>query len=81
MYRVSGESVVLLWYRRFWQSYHLERVTGGFKQISEYLLNGLSKFAQIFTVGFLNLLSTHPIHIVWGKMRFSSGLEGASAMK
>ena len=30
------------------------------------LLNGLSKFAQIFTVGFVKLLSTHPIHIVVG---------------
>ena len=28
------------------------------------LLNGLSKFAQNVTVGFLKLLSTHPIHIV-----------------
>ena len=28
-------------------------------------LNGLSKFAQNFTVGFLKLLSTHPIHIVF----------------
>ena len=26
------------------------------------LLNGLSKFAQNITVGFLKLLSTHPIH-------------------
>ena len=28
------------------------------------LLNGLSKSAQTFTVGFVKLLSTHPIHIV-----------------
>ena len=28
------------------------------------LLNGLSKSAQTFTVGFVTLLSTHPIHIV-----------------
>ena len=35
------------------------------------LLNGLSKFAQHFTVGFLKLLSTHPIHIVvWGNFPF-----------
>ena len=35
------------------------------------LLNGLSKFAQNFTVGFLKLLSTHPIHIVvWGNFLF-----------
>ena len=34
-------------------------------------LNGLSKFAQNFTVGFLKLLSTHPIHIVvWGNFPF-----------
>ena len=30
------------------------------------LLNGLSKFAQNFTVGFLLLLSTHPLIAVWG---------------
>ena len=31
------------------------------------LLNGLSISAQTFTVGFVKLLSTHPIHIVvWG---------------
>ena len=35
-------------------------------------LNGLSKFAQIFTVGFLKLLSTHLIHIaVWGNFPFN----------
>ena len=35
------------------------------------LLNGLSKFAQKFTVGFLKSLSTHPIHIVvWGNFPF-----------
>ena len=36
------------------------------------LLNGLSKFAQNFTVGFLKVLSTHPIHIVvWGNFPFN----------
>ena len=35
------------------------------------LLNGLSKSAQTFTVGFVKLLSTHPIHIVvWGNFSF-----------
>ena len=30
------------------------------------------KFAQTFTVGFLKLLSTHPIHIVvWGNFPFN----------
>ena len=33
---------------------------------------GLSKSAQNFTVGFLKLLSTHPIHIVvWGNFPFN----------
>ena len=32
---------------------------------------GLSKPAQTFTVGFVKLLSTHPIHIVvWGNFPF-----------
>ena len=36
------------------------------------LLNWLSKFAQNFTVGFVKLLSTHPIHIVvWGNFPFN----------
>ena len=36
------------------------------------LLNRLSKFAQIFTVAFLILLSTHPLHIVvWGNCLFN----------
>ena len=35
--------------------------------ISHILANELSKSAQTFTVGFVKLLSTHPIHIVvWG---------------
>ena len=37
------------------------------------LLNGLSKSAQTFTVGFVKLLSTHPIHIVvWGNFPFKA---------
>ena len=36
------------------------------------LLNGLSKSAQTFTVGFVKLLSTHPIRIVvWGNFPFN----------
>ena len=38
-----------------------------------FLLNGLSNFAQNVTVGFLKLLSTHPIIIyivVWGNFPF-----------
>ena len=35
------------------------------------LLNGLSKSAQTFTVGFVKLLSTHPIHfVVWRNFPF-----------
>ena len=35
------------------------------------LLNGLSKSAQTVTVGFVKLLSTHPIYIfVWGNFPF-----------
>ena len=40
------------------------------------LLNGLSKSAQTFTVGFVKLLSTHPIHIVvWGNFPFNWGAD------
>ena len=36
------------------------------------LLNGLSLSVQNFTVGFVKLLSTHPIHIViWGNFPFN----------
>ena len=36
------------------------------------LLNGFSKSAQTFTVGFVKLLSTHSIHIVvWGNFPFN----------
>ena len=31
---------------------------------TQLCINGLSKSAQTFTVGFVKLLSTHPIHIV-----------------
>ena len=50
--------------------FHLERATYKTLQVV-HLLNGLSKFAQNFTVGFLKLLSTHQIHIVvWGNFPF-----------
>ena len=50
--------------------FHLERAT--YKTLHNYFSdNGLSNFAQNFTVGFLNLLSTYPIHIVvWGNVPF-----------
>ena len=38
---------------------------------NHFYLNGLCKSAQTFTVGFVKLLSTHPIHIVvWGNFPF-----------
>ena len=41
------------------------------------LLNGSSKSAQTFTVGFVKLLSTHPIHIVvWGNFPFNDFVFG-----
>ena len=43
------------------------------------LLNGLSKSAQTFTVGFVKLLSTHAIHIVaWGNFPFNTQNEVAT---
>ena len=36
-----------------------------------FLLNGLSKFAQNVTVGYLKLLSTHPFHIFGGNFPFN----------
>ena len=39
------------------------------------LINGLSKSAQTITVGFVKLLSSHPIHIVvWGNFPFNLSL-------
>ena len=68
MCKVNGELHVLLWYHRFWQS-SVQR--GQHTKVCIILLNGLSKCAQHFTVGFLKLLSTHPIHIVvWGNFPF-----------
>ena len=40
------------------------------------LLNELSKSAQTCTVGFVKLLSTHPIHIVvWGNFPFKDQMD------
>ena len=45
------------------------------------LLNGSSKSAQTFTVGFLKLLSTRPIHIVvWGNFPFKARHNGIALM-
>ena len=41
--------------------FHPERAT--YTTLHALLLNGLSKSAQTFTVGFVKLLSTHPIQI------------------
>ena len=47
--------------------FHPERATSTTLHNHLELLNGLSNSAQTFTVGFVKLLSTHPIHIVvWG---------------
>ena len=52
--------------------FHPERVTYTTCLLAwSLLLNGLSKSAQTCTVGFVKLLSTHPIHIVvWGNFPF-----------
>ena len=51
--------------------FHPERATNTIFAQS-LILNGLSKSAQTFTVGFVKLLSTHPIHIVvWGNFSFN----------
>ena len=51
--------------------FHPERATYTTLHNHFNLLNGLSKSAQTFTVGFVKLLSTHPIHIVvWGNFPF-----------
>ena len=70
---MSTRRVVLLfycgWYHRFWQSFVQRGWHTNFAWL--ILLNGLSKFAQKFTVGFVKLLSTRPIHIVWGNFPFN----------
>ena len=53
--------------------FHPERATYTTLHNHLELLNGLSKSAQTFAVGFVNLLSTHPIHIVvWGNFPFNN---------
>ena len=52
--------------------FHPERATYTTLHNQSLLLNGLSKSAQTFTVGFVKLLSTLPIHIVvWGNFPFN----------
>ena len=64
--------VVLLWYHIFWQS-SIQR--GRHTQlciITSLKWITVSKSAHTFTVGFIKLLSTHPIHIVvWGNFPFN----------
>ena len=69
IYEQSQWRVVLLWYHIFWQS---STQRGRHTQLCIITsLNGLSKSAQTFTVGFVKLPSTHPIHIVvWGHFPF-----------
>ena len=70
IYVQSQWRVVLLWYHIFWQSI-ISR--GRHTQLCIITsLNGLSISAQTFTVGFVKLFSTHPIHIVvWGNFPFN----------
>ena len=68
MYKVNGElsSCDIAYSGRV-----LSREGDIHKFAQSLLLNGLSKSAQTFTVGFVKLLSTHPIHIVvWGNFPF-----------
>ena len=69
MYTKSMESCPLV-ISPILAEFHPERATYTtfFKSL---LLNGLSKSAQTFTVGFVKLPATHPIHIVvWGNFPF-----------
>ena len=68
MYKVKR--VVLLLYHidvhdKFWKSFIYN-----FAYNAHWSLNGLSKSDQTFTVGFVKLLSNHPIHIVLGNLPF-----------
>ena len=67
--------VVLLWYHRFWQS----SVWRG-RHTKLCIISSLKRIIQIcfnFTVGFLKLRSTHPIHIVvWGNVPFKFRYSG-----
>ena len=68
-YVQSQWRVVLLWYHSFWQS----SIQRG-RHTKLCIISSLKRIIQIcskFAVGFLKLLSTHPIHIVvWGNFPF-----------
>ena len=73
IYVQSQWRVVLLWYHIFWQS-SIQRLRGRHTQLC--IITSLKRVVQIllntFTVGFVKLLSTHPIHIiVWGNFPFN----------
>ena len=69
---VQSQWRVLLWYHIFWQSSVQRGQQIKFSIISSRKCIGLSKSAQTFTVGFVKLLPTHPIHIVvWGNFPFN----------
>ena len=72
IYVQSQWRVVLLWYHIFWQS-SIQR--GRHTQLC--IITSLKWIIQIcsnFTVGFVKLLSTHPIHILfWGNFPFKNG--------
>ena len=75
IYVQSQWRVVLLWYHIFCRVPSREGDIHNFAY--SLLLNGLSKSAQTFTVGFVKLLSTHPIHIVvWGNFPFNEPTAG-----
>ena len=61
MYKVSGESCA----SDITDSGIVPSREDDIQKVAKLVIfNGLSKFAQNFTVGFLKLPSTHPIHIV-----------------
>ena len=54
--------------------FHPERAT--YTTLHNHFFYGLSKSTQTFTVGFVKLLSTYPIHIVaWGNFPFKTGVQ------
>ena len=67
------QRVVLLWYHIFWQS-SIQR--GRHTQLCIITsLNWIIQICSTFTVGFVKLLSTHPIHIgLWGNFPFNSSI-------
>ena len=71
IYVQSQKRVVLSWYHRFWQS---SIQTGQHTKLC--IISSLERIAQNVTVGCLELLSTHPIHIVvWGNFPFKETLK------